>query len=112
MKSYDWSKAQSLVDAYLNALQDKHSLCLGRTWLEVKMAEVGLIESWRDFKFGESHAAWYACLIRTRNIGRVTKAESNNQRKPSKTAETIRKIRFGRLRGSPTSQYLETMLLQ
>lgn len=112
MKTYDWTKAQAVVDAYLDALKENHILRLGRSWMEIQMAKLGLVESWRDWQFMESHAAWYACLIRTKSIGKVTKAESDNQHKPSATSKTIRKIRYGAARGTPVHNLLEEMLAQ
>lgn len=110
MKTYNWTKAQVVVDEYLKALETKHPLQLGRSWIEIMMARVGLVADWRDWQFGESHAAWYACILLSRSIGKVTKRESEKQSRPSETAKSIRKVRFGRLRGSPTAIFLEAML--
>jgi hypothetical protein len=112
MKTYNWTKAQAVVDEYMKALEAKHPLQLGRSWIEIAMARVGLVDDWRGWMFGESHAAWYACLIRTGNITRVTKMESSKQSNPSGTAKSIQKLRKGTLRGSPASRYLEEMLTQ
>jgi len=110
MKTYDWTKARTVVHGYLEALETQHPLRLGRTWIEASMAKAGLIEDSRFTEFGESHAAWYACIIKCRAIGRVTDAESAKQTHKSKTATTIRKIRNGSLRSSPTAALLEKML--
>lgn len=112
MKKYDWSKAKAVVNAYLTALNDNHPLRLGRSWIEVQMANCGLVQDWRGWQFMESHAAWYACIIRTKSIGKVTKAESEKQSRPSGTAKTIKKLRFGRLKGSHASVLLERLLEQ
>lgn len=73
------------------------------------MAKAGLVSDWRGFQFGESHAAWYACLIKSRAIGKVTAAESAKQSNPSKTSATIKKLR-SKHRNTATGLFLERML--
>jgi len=106
----NFDNAQKLVEVYLAELQHKDTMQLGRTWLEVQMGKVGFAPEYHSQKwqFGESHAAWYAALIYTRNITRVTKAESI--RRPSKTAKTIKRLNGGNLHNTATGNHLERML--
>jgi hypothetical protein len=111
MKAYDWTKAEAVVAEYLKALETTHPLRMGRTWIEGAMGKAGLVaDPINGWEFGESHAAWYACLILSRSITKVCRRESELMTHPSKTATTIRRLRNGNLRDSVAARLLERMI--
>jgi len=115
MKKIDWSKSNLLVDSYLNHLHNPDEIPgkFGRTWMEFEAQRLGIVESARDWKFGESHALWYACLIRNNRAYEVNRAEKAvGLVKGRTTLGTIRQLRRGRMRDTVTARMLEEMMLQ
>jgi hypothetical protein len=96
MKStYDLSRAEATIADYLRAIENPDRLGRpGRTWLEFCMVRNGLIPDERKLGFGESHAIWYAALVVTKNVQRVSSAEVHHgvATRPATTARTIRRI--------------------
>ena len=116
MKTIDWSKADAWIDSYLAHITDENNIPgrFGRTWLELEAEKVGLVQDGRGWEFGESHAAWYAALIRTGRLRAVNRVEirvlNRDQRDKPTTQKTINKLRGGRMRDTVTARMLETML--
>ncbi len=107
----DPAKAQSLIDEYLSEINRGTRLgCLGRTWMEFALQRHGLIEDVRRLKFMESHTLWYACLIITGNVRRVSRAEKINTVGARKTEWTIRQLRTGRMQQTLAAQILRQIL--
>lgn len=94
--SYDLSRANALIDAYLVAIRDTAQIAgkHGRTWLEFMMKEHGVIPDVRNLAFGEAQAIWFAALIKTQRVNEVSRAEvANNHASHGRTtARTIRRI--------------------
>jgi hypothetical protein len=91
--SYDMSRANAVIDEYLGALADSSKIPgrIGRTWLEFCMERNKMIPDVRKLGFGESHALWYAALVRTKRLREVSRAErAAMPNSPTKTETTVR----------------------
>jgi hypothetical protein len=113
----DWSKSQAWVDSYVSNLMDPNQIPgrLGRTWMECEAQRVGLVNDFRGWKLGESHAAWYAALIRTGMLHKVNRLEKKilRIRRGSRTTLiTVRALLNGRLHDTVTAHFLRAMLEQ
>jgi hypothetical protein len=118
LKTINWTKANAWIDSYVTHITNPNDIPnrFGRTWLELEAEKVGLVQDGRGWKFGESHAAWYAALIKTKRLHKVNSIEKqvlnkNTIGKPT-TLSTVRKLLNGRLRDTITASMLQTMLEQ
>jgi len=109
----DFSKARLVVDEYISELTNQNKIPgrIGRTWIEFCMQRSGLISDVRAFRFGESHALWYACIVKSRSLTRVANAENLVFRRRSQTKATIKKLIDGRMRDTVTAGYLREFLI-
>lgn len=75
---FDLTNAQALVTEYVAALNDPSRMPVrtaARSFLEPLMEKHGVIPSVRGLGFMEAHTIWYACLIVTGNVRRVSRLE-------------------------------------
>ena len=116
MKAIDWTRADEWIDSYVSRLNDPNELVgrIGRTWLEHEAEKVGLVADGWGWEFGESHAVWYAALIKTGRLYKVNSLEkrilNRNQRDKPTTLSTVRKLLKGRLRDTVTGAMLRAMI--
>jgi hypothetical protein len=91
---YDLANAAALVAEYEAhiANPDRKVGQTGRVWLEFFLEKHGIIPSARGLHLGESHALWYAILVITKSVRRVSRLEvKHNTARPGRTTErTIR----------------------
>ncbi len=96
---FDLTNAQAVVDEYCTSLADPTQIPgrIGRTWIETRLEKHGVIPDMRGLGFMESHAIWYACLIVTGSVRRVSKLErtllpGRTTHRGVSTESTIRKM--------------------
>lgn len=112
--TFDLTNAKALVDDYIQTLSDPEKIparC-NRTWVEFALERHGIIPDVRGLAFMESHSLWYACLIVTGAVRKVSRLESKILHPlPGQTTEnTIRRIRNGTLRGGIVDRCLSEIL--
>jgi ribosomal protein L28 len=114
MQTINWEKADAWIDSYVQHISNKNDIPTkyARTWLELEAEKVGLVQNGRGWEFGESHAAWYAALIKTKRLHKVNRLEkeifrTNNQRT---TLSTVNKLLKGRMRDTVAAYLLRKML--
>jgi hypothetical protein len=114
----DLEKANAAIDEYLRVLTDPHSIgpqISGRTWIMACLERNGVIESVRKVHVLEHHAVCYACLILTKRVREVSRAEKQImpvQSKRGTTERTIRSLRNGKLRDTVCAPRLEAILTE
>lgn len=74
---YDLTNAQALVEEYCAGISNPDTIPTkyNRCWLEFAMERLGIIPNVRALGLFESHVIWYACLVVTGNVRRVTRLE-------------------------------------
>jgi hypothetical protein len=85
-----------------------------RSWIELAMARHGIVPTYKDqFGWGDSNAIWYACLVVTGNVRRVSRLEKQLRMCRQTTTETtIRRMlgRKGILANAISTRYLHEIL--
>ncbi len=112
---FNFTNASAAIDEYLRELNRPDKIptqISNRVWIEFLLERHGILADVRKLSFGQSHAAWYACLLKTGRVRQVSRAESSVFRRPgSRTTEsTIRRLTKGDLRSSVTGAVLSDLL--
>lgn len=95
---YDLTNAASVVAEYIAALNDPNRMparTAARSFIEPVLEKHGVIRSVRELRFMEAHAIWYACLVVTGNVRRVSRLEKSlmRVRDGRSTEKTIKMLR-------------------
>ena len=86
----DLNAARAAISEYVAALQDPSRLSstLNRTWMECLLLRHEVVPNASKFSIGESHAVWYACLLKTKQLNGVSRMEVSTRRSRGRTTET------------------------
>ncbi len=111
----DFSKAPQVVAEYERELsrEDVIPTKIGcRSWVEFCLERNGVIHDVRALRFSESHAIWYACLIKTGAVRRISRMEKRLRLNVwgRSTEGTIRRMLKGNLRDTIAAVYLRGFL--
>lgn len=113
---FNFSNARAAIEEYLTELARTDRIptqISNRVWIEFLLERHGIIPDVRKLRFGQSHAAWYACLLKAGSVRRVSRAESavGLVRPGARSTEsTIRRLTKGHQTSTVTGVELNAMM--